>query len=185
MHLISLPSCDVGLFLSWQEEKFTLHLFTFNKTVPILTPIWKCKDIFLLLGGGMNYSYSFLALNQNNDTSSFKYLSDKLSVFTLLVPGPIVYKVSHWGYIRVKMLKAFLGSIWLLSCKLIVFLSPFWSNLTPTPGSRSLSWQLQRPIRSIQETAHGIAFLECTCAMCQKPENLLFLAIDLRHIQNY
>lgn len=43
----------------------------------------------------MNYSYNFLALNQNNDTSSFKYLSDKLSVFTLLVPGPILYKVSH------------------------------------------------------------------------------------------
>lgn len=40
----------------------------------------------------MNYSYNLLALNQNNDTSSFKYLSDKLSVLTLVAPGPILYR---------------------------------------------------------------------------------------------
>lgn len=48
-HLVFWPSCDVKPFLSWQEEKFTLHLYTFDKTVPISTPIWKYKNIFLLL----------------------------------------------------------------------------------------------------------------------------------------
>lgn len=45
----------------------------------------------------MNYSYSFLALNQNNGTSFFKYLSDKLSVLTLLVPGPVLHKIESLG----------------------------------------------------------------------------------------
>lgn len=35
----------------------------------------------------MNYSYNFLALNQDNDISFFKYLSEKVSVLTLLDSG--------------------------------------------------------------------------------------------------
>lgn len=45
----------------------------------------------------MNYSYNFLALNQSNDTSFFKYLSDRLSVLTLLVPGPILHVIKTLG----------------------------------------------------------------------------------------
>ena len=45
----------------------------------------------------MNYSYSFLALNQNNDTSLFKCLSDKLLVLTLLVPGSVLHKIKLLG----------------------------------------------------------------------------------------
>lgn len=41
----------------------------------------------------MNYSYNFLALNPNNDTSFFKYLSDKVSVLTLLDPGPVLHNI--------------------------------------------------------------------------------------------
>lgn len=37
----------------------------------------------------MNYSYNFLALNQNNDTSFFKDLSGRLSVFN---------SFSSWSY---------------------------------------------------------------------------------------
>lgn len=48
-------------------------------------------------GGGMNYSYSFLALNPNSDASFFKYLSDKLSVLTLLVPGSVLHKIKLLG----------------------------------------------------------------------------------------
>lgn len=39
--------------------------------------------------------------------------------------------------------------------------------------------------RSTKETVHRTAFLECSCAICQKPKNLSFLAINLKHKQNY
>lgn len=46
----------------------------------------------------MNYSYNFLALNQNNDASFLKYLSsDKVSVLTLLLPGPVLCKIKSLG----------------------------------------------------------------------------------------
>lgn len=116
-HLISSPSCDVKPFLSWQEEKFTLHLYTFDKIVPILTPIWKCKNIFCCCWERMNYSSNFLALNQNNDTSFFKYLSDKVSFLTLLDPGPVLHKIKPLGLYQSQMLTVILGSSWLHNYK--------------------------------------------------------------------
>lgn len=45
----------------------------------------------------MNYSYNFPALNQSDDTSFFKYLSDKLSILTLLDPGPVLRTIKPLG----------------------------------------------------------------------------------------
>lgn len=77
----------------------------------------------------MNYSYNFLPLNQNNDTSFFKYLSEKVSIFTLLDPGPVLHKIKPLGLYQSQMLKVILGSSWLRNYKtffsLIILEQPY------------------------------------------------------------
>lgn len=74
VRLISLSSCDVeSLLLGRKRNLHSTYLLLAKQF--LFLHLFESVKTFFCCWGGMNYSYNFLALNQNNDASLLKYLS--------------------------------------------------------------------------------------------------------------